>query len=261
MRRSVDLGDRRTPAAEAYAAACDWSLTTLLQVAVDFYMNAHPKVGAAGVQSGCTPASDDARQLARGGADGVHGRTPGAPQMHPECTTERAQPPSPSPTPPPTPGGDGLSLFPLPSTQTPPLQDGGSTTSARVELEWRVLEVWGAYLRTREAFWKRENGRVPPAPERPRKEVRGYIVAALREFDAERMGADDRDRWRRESPVRAAGQGVWLSDWHTGHAKDNDIASGGKRFLEDWRPWKRLQGKGSPVPMFAAIAWEARNRA
>lgn len=153
-------------------------------------------------------------------------------------------------------------LFPLPDpTQISPLQDGGKGNGTREELRWRVDQCWLAFCETRKRFFHQENQQdPPPLADNPRPEVARAIVTALREFDADRMGAADRERWKRESPVRAAGQGIFLSDWHTGRAKDNDLNNGGKRYLEDWRPWKTQARKGSPVPGFAALAFEARSR-
>jgi len=127
--------------------------------------------------------------------------------------------------------------------------------ASHAELEWRIAETWRVHLATREKFWTRQNGAAPTGNGAPTltKEVRAAITAALREHDHGRMGAADRELWKKESPVRAAGMGLFLSPWHTGADPRNAT-----RYLEPWRPWKRQRGKPDPVPTFAQLYFEER---
>lgn len=108
----------------------------------------------------------------------------------------------------------------------------------------------------RQRHYAGKNGKVPPAPILT-TETSKAIRAALREHDRDLMGdgEEGRKRWSRESPVRAAGIGIFLSDWHTGTADNAPRA-----YLEPWRPWKPQRGKGDPVPTFAQLYFEERGR-
>lgn len=124
----------------------------------------------------------------------------------------------------------------------------------REEIEWRIAETWRVHLVTRERFWTSHNGHAPP-PDAVAltKEIKAAIRASLQEHDADRLGAEDRPRWKKESPVRGAGIGLFLSAWHTGDDPRNST-----RYLEPWRPWKRQRGKADPVPTFAQLYFEER---
>ena len=90
-------------------------------------------------------------------------------------------------------------------------------------------------------------------------EIRKAIRAAIREYDGHLLGKELRPRWVEESKARAAGIGIFLDPWCTGNARDNDARSGGKRYLEHWRPWCRQRGKQSPVDRFAELYFEAKS--
>jgi hypothetical protein len=125
------------------------------------------------------------------------------------------------------------------------------------ELDWRIEEVWSAFCRERDAFFRQDIGyKAPPVGLTP--EIRTAIRQALLVHDAQLLGPNDRDEWKKRSSARAAGIGLFLSPWHTGTDKDNDVRDGGKRYLEPWRPWKRQRGKPDPVPTFAGLYFEAK---
>lgn len=121
------------------------------------------------------------------------------------------------------------------------------------ELAWRIAETWHTHLEARAWFFGRMNG-VKPVPPVLTPDTRAAIRRAIQEHDAERMGPEDRERWRAESPVRAAGAGIFFSPWHTGTDEDGN----GRRYLEPWRPWMRQKGKPDPVPGFAAAYFERK---
>jgi hypothetical protein len=127
------------------------------------------------------------------------------------------------------------------------------------EIDWRIAEVWKDHLAMRERFWIATNGRAADPPVLT-KQLREVIRASLMEHDSERLGADDRERWRRESPVRAAGVGIFLSSWHNGSDPRNNASTGGKRYLEPWRPWTRQRDKSDPVPGFAQNYFQERKQ-
>lgn len=124
----------------------------------------------------------------------------------------------------------------------------------RVEVEWRMEEAWRVHLIARERHFTAKNGAAPNPPELT-TETKKAIREALKEHDRSRLGPEDRERWAKESPVRAAGIGIFLSKWHTG-ADERSPTS----YLEPWRPWKHQRGKPDPVPTFAQLYFERRNR-
>lgn len=123
------------------------------------------------------------------------------------------------------------------------------------ETDWRVERTWAAFLAARRDFHVRVDGRAPKTAPTMTAEIRAAIVDALREHDGDRMTAETRDRWTEESPVLAAGEGLWLDLWCTGRDAQNS-----KRYVEPWRPWKRQRGKGDPVARFAELAFADRRR-
>lgn len=126
----------------------------------------------------------------------------------------------------------------------------------REEIEWRVSECWRVHLAMRERFYHRRNGdgKTGQPPELT-KQIRLAIRGALAEHDHDRLGPEDRDRWTRESPVRAAGIGLFLSPWHTASDDRNKTY-----YLEPWRPWRQQRGKADPVPTFADLYFAQRQR-
>jgi 5-methylcytosine-specific restriction endonuclease McrA len=148
------------------------------------------------------------------------------------------------------------------SPTSPSLEDEAIADARRrrrallAEVAWRVEETWAAHARWRAKFFEAENGHASTPPTLT-KAIRRHIRAALVEHDRERLGADDRERWKLESPVRAAGMGLFLSTWHTGSHERNDVAKGGHRYLEPERAWKPLKGL-DPVPGFAELYFRHR---
>lgn len=128
----------------------------------------------------------------------------------------------------------------------------------RDELNWRVEETWGVYLKARKR-WCDLQERPYRAPVLDPK-TRSSIVASIKQHDCDRMSPEQRDQWVRESPVRAAGIGLWYSAWHTASDPKNDIKNGGHLYcLEPWRPWFQQQNKPDPVTGFAELYWEKKD--
>lgn len=127
------------------------------------------------------------------------------------------------------------------------------------ELAWRIAEVWEDFLFAREAFFRDVSG-VKPGSLPEIRLVRNDIRQALLIHDRDRLALGDRDRWRRESPVRAAGIGIFYDPWCAGTSPQNDARNGGKRYLEPWRPWKPQKGKPDPVTRFAELYFEVRDQ-
>lgn len=125
----------------------------------------------------------------------------------------------------------------------------------REEIEWRIEEAWRCHLLARERYFQGKNGKAPQPPVMT-SETRKAIRDALKEHDAGRLGAEDRERWAKESPVRAAGIGIFLSKWHTG---EDERSTG--TYLEAWRPWKHQRGKPDPVQTFADLYFARRSAA
>lgn len=171
-------------------------------------------------------------------------------------------PPAPTPispsSSPPVPSYEGTSGE---SEGVGPARAGRDPSPARkvflAEIEWRLETAWTTHLLARRRFFESANGRSPGGPEPTRtKEIEKAIRDALREHDKERLGADQRDAWKRESPVRAAGIGIFLSPFHTGRSEKSE----GQQYLEPWRPWKRQRGKPDPIEMFAKFYFDEKAR-
>lgn len=152
--------------------------------------------------------------------------------------------------------GFGVSGTEDPDEAPPPTQ---SPDRPLTELEWRVEETWRAHLAQWRGFYLDTNGRVPIREPTLTDEIRKAIRAAIREYDGHLLGKELRPRWVEESKARAAGIGIFLDPWCSGNARDNDARSGGKRYLEHWRPWARQRGKQSPVDRFAELYFEAKS--
>lgn len=133
-----------------------------------------------------------------------------------------------------------------------------ATSIEREELDWRVDRVWEAHRTAWGRFWLAETGLPVRCPTQPNAEVRAAIVAGLRKHDGHLLGPDARGSWVIESQVRAAGVGIFYDPWMTGHAKDNDVTNGGKRWLSHDRPWVQQRGKPDPIERFAALYFEQR---
>lgn len=127
----------------------------------------------------------------------------------------------------------------------------------REEIEWRVKETWTTHCTARRRWYVSTTGKTTALPEFT-DELQAAIRAAIKSHDRSRLGPEDRERWRAESPVRAAGIGIFYSTWHTGTDPRNNTTTGGKRYLEPWRPWKAQRGKPDPVPEFAELYFERK---
>jgi hypothetical protein len=187
-----------------------------------------------------------------------HRATPKVPQR-----SDRGMPNPPVPVPTPVP--EKLSLSSLRSESVEaiaptPALDARKAKEAekRAEIDWRVEQVWKAHLTQRKAFFEGETGKDIGNQPVLTAEIRKSIVEGLKEHDASFLGPEDRDEWKRRSSVRAAGIGLFLSAWHNASDERNDYRSGGTRYLEPWRPWKRQRGKPDPIPTFAALYFEEK---
>lgn len=150
----------------------------------------------------------------------------------------------------------------LPGIETPEQARKARERELREEIEWRVNVVWEAHLKAWRQFFRDTNGIEPSNPPvlHP-TDIAKPIREALRLHDADLLSREARDRWRKESRVRAAGIGIFYDPFCIGKHKDNDATNGGKRYLEHWRPWKRQNGKADPVTRFADLYFEARDLA
>lgn len=151
--------------------------------------------------------------------------------------SESVEPPTPTPSPSPS---------PTPEKKAP---------RGNPELDWRVERCWQAHLAARDRFFRESDGRPGGRPPALTPEIREAIREAIRRHDGDLMLPLDRDRWESESRALAAGEGIFLSPWHTGRDPQNP-----KRFLEPWRPWKPQRGKPDPVEGFAELAFASRRR-
>lgn len=131
--------------------------------------------------------------------------------------------------------------------------------AAEEELRWRTVQVWEAHLAENNAFFQAENGVAPSVQPTMTPDIRKSIREAMKLFDSHLLTPDKREEWKRNSKVRAAGVGIYLSQYHTGTSKDNNVKDGGTRYLEHWRPWRHQRGKGHPVETFAQLYFEARD--
>lgn len=139
--------------------------------------------------------------------------------------------------------------------------EGEKARLALAELNWRVDETWAAHLDQRSGFYADVDGRVPSVTPTLTEEIRGAIIESLRRHDASLLGPESREAWALRSKTRAAGIGLFLDRWCTATDPKNDIRTGGTRYLEPWRPWKRQQGKGDPVEKFAQLYFSAKRTA
>lgn len=131
--------------------------------------------------------------------------------------------------------------------------------AARGEIDWRIDQAWQAHLKQRHGFFMDSNGIKPSSDPTLTAEIREAIVASLKVHDAAWLTAETREEWSRRSKTRAAGVGLFLDPFMTGQDKDNDRKSGGKLYLEAWRPWRRQSGKADPVDRFAALYFERKD--
>lgn len=148
--------------------------------------------------------------------------------------------------------------------------NGGEESREGDELNQRAWICIIAHLQAREKFYKEERGAYHPPTTAALAEMKKEIRAALIRHH-ETNG--DREMWRKESAVLAAGIGILYSAPHNGemekerHAaarsrEPNRVTIGGgwlpKLYLELWRPWKLQKGKPDPVPGFAELCFERR---
>lgn len=120
------------------------------------------------------------------------------------------------------------------------------------EIAFRVEETWRAFLKQRAGFFEDAEGHEPFGPPPTlTPEIRKDIVRCLKTYDSHLLAGDQREAWLEESTTRAAGIGLWFDRFMTGRHPQNDVRDGGKRYIDAWRPWKHMKGKGDPVERFA----------
>lgn len=151
--------------------------------------------------------------------------------------------------------------------------DGGEDGIQGDELNQRAWSCMIAHLQAREKFFKEERGAYHPPTTAALAEMKREIRAALVRHH-ETNG--DREKWRRESAVLAAGVGIFYSEPHNGEMEKKLAAERRKRepgrvtvaelllpklYLELWRPWKLQKGKPDPVPGFADLCFQRRREA
>ena len=125
------------------------------------------------------------------------------------------------------------------------------------EMEWRIGECWAAYAKAFVRFHLHADGTSVPEPRRS-TDVRPALLAALRKHDAELLGADQREAWKRESKVRAAGIGLFYDPFSTGADPGNDVRNGSKRYLSWDYAWVQKTGKRDPVERLSALYFERK---
>lgn len=148
----------------------------------------------------------------------------------------------------------------IPPSKAPRGGASGEPGFTLAEIEWRVAETWAAHLEATRRHYRGENGSDPTREPTRTPEIEQAIKRSLRLYDRGLLDADHREQWKRESKTRAAGIGIFLSDWHAGRHPKNDPRNGGKPYLEHWRPWKAQKGKGDPVEEFAELYFRERSR-
>jgi hypothetical protein len=155
----------------------------------------------------------------------------------------------------PTPTPNSLTLF---GEQGRSEYIPSSRRGRETEIAWRVEQVWKAHLEAKRRFFREVNGVSSGHVPKLTPKVRAAIAKAILTYDEELLGPDDRERFARESAARAAGIGIFHDPWMTGETPDNDARNGGKRYLEDERPWVPMRGKTDPVLRFSALYFEQR---
>lgn len=130
------------------------------------------------------------------------------------------------------------------------------------EINWRVVEVWGAHCRADAEFWRRRQGaqrRVAHLQEPP-SGVADDIRKALLAYDKGLLEPAERDRWLRESRVRAAGIGIYYDPWCTGTFPNGEPPPGWSGpYLEHDRPWRQRRGSRDPVLAFSELFFRERD--
>lgn len=143
----------------------------------------------------------------------------------------------------------------------------GPPAGLPTELTARALVVLRAHLEAREKFFREERGVYQP----PTKAAQDEALAAIRDaLKRHHETNGDREKWRRESAVLAAGVGIFYSEPHNGEMERKRTAESRLRlgrpkeqalprlYLELWRPWKLQKGKPDPVPGFAELCFDRR---
>lgn len=133
-----------------------------------------------------------------------------------------------------------------------PRKVNGTSSTIEAELAWRIERVWAVHVKAWKAYRKERSGVEPRRePALHPKDIRLPIRQALLAYDRHLLGPEDRERWERESVARAAGVGIFYDPFLTAKSPDNDLANGGREYLEHWRPWRPQRGKADPVQRFA----------
>lgn len=133
------------------------------------------------------------------------------------------------------------------------------TASTRAEIEWRIHQCWEMYCIRRERFFVEIQGYAPTRKPKLTEELRLVIRDAILRHDKDLLAPEDRERWVYESAARASGIGLFRDPWMTGKDPQNDAKNGGRLYLEHWRPWRKLRGKGDPVDRFAELYFRAKD--
>lgn len=127
------------------------------------------------------------------------------------------------------------------------------------EIQWRVEQTWAHFQECRKVFFSKL-GKATRALALD-SSTRAAIIRSLHEYDAGLLDPETREDWLEHSITRAAGAGIFLDPWCTATAPQNHHASGGRRYLDSWRPW-RSSDKGKPprTQEFAELAFQYRER-
>lgn len=126
------------------------------------------------------------------------------------------------------------------------------------ELDWRVAETERAHLRAYLEF-KAEAGLKLNGSSSFPPDLRKVIRRALHDYDDDLLAFEVRDRWKKESRVRAAGVGIFFDPTYTGdfrsHGQDQPADWRGP-YLEHDRPWRKRAGKRDPILHFSSLYFE-----
>lgn len=133
------------------------------------------------------------------------------------------------------------------------------------ELNQRAWICMIAHLQARQKFFQEERGHYQPPTPAAVAEVKKEIRAALvRHHET----GGDREKWRRESAVLAAGVGVFYAPELNGEMDREEhwrrsrlpVPLGWlpKIHLELWRAWKPQKGKPDPALRYAELCFERR---
>jgi hypothetical protein len=110
--------------------------------------------------------------------------------------------------------------------------EGSGPDVRKAEIEWRCQEALEGYLRQREAWFRATKGTLPPGVTPSLNDhLRKVITDALKRHP-HYLGPEERDAWKANSLVYAAGKGIWTSEFHTE-----------KGYTQPERCWQILKGE------------------